>query len=897
MRTLSGGQETERLKEGVQLLWLVKGTFDEFGLSTEYLRYGSNAITLSGNDYADGLAGVTLGSTKLKALGGLSSIASFGARIRDEDDISDLSDTHVISNDPVIVYLLFYTGGDAESDLIEVVRGVVERDSIRGYEWRWQCRDGSRKDLRYIPTKVLDPTTYAFAWTPGLPVPECFGNLNVAPYSAGGDVPSFAPCKFTNRWGLECTSSLNKKTGGDVYQWYEAASAFAFIVTTSESDDIITAVDPARVLSLRPSREKATNDVANYQRAMDEDTSTSTAIVNGDNLDLWLAGSPMLGQMTAIKVVVDATGDYTLTVKDGAVIKYGPTGETDDKTVTLTLSDYSENWDIVLLNVEIDGTADATITNVSLQIEFDDYLAFQDSEPRFFQSVTGFEDQTANYKDGAVITGAGTVLRNPVLQLEALLRAASLNDMAVADVDTTRFTAAAAHRAAWYLDWWFEPGQQFREEILDQLCFECGLYLWKKDGQWRVAVREKSRDPQHFFLAEYHSPVKGNRTTPPFEPDFELLPIDASEIYNEIAIRYRKHPATGAYRRNSIASGQYRISGTCTIVRATKTLTDGSATFVTNGVIAKDDDQTGEYLYVSGDTVYEVTTVTNETTLVIEAVDGGGVSDISSSTNYYLGPHINGQAFVSQQAYKTVNSLGSKQRSFLEEGGFTSEHVRDDDTADEMKQYFLDWFAVPRNRIKFPLFHVGAKLEEGDVFYYHNDRLFTSLKSIEVTTLNEAIDTSETAWTVDSVTVNFVREDDYLYVQSDLDGPPECVKVTTVNTTTAVLTVVRAQLGTEALAHNTSEELYRVTWKWMCNSLRPPIPSDPTWKVEAEQMPDDYFPVGRVVVNGYPGWAAATAVERVQSGWNTLRNGFIVDYDRNSNNSGVGPDSGTYVII
>ena len=896
MQTLTTAQEAQRLLPGVTGVWAVVGTLDQYLVATVTKRYASAALTLSANTYVDALAGLDLGFTRLPDRAGLASVASFSLDIRDEEDESATTGTHTQSNDEVVVYWQYYTGSDAETDLLEIARGVIERDSVDGYTWRWQCRDGSKKDLRAIPSTLLDPTTYPYAWTPGLPVPECFGNLNVAPYSAGGDVPALAPCKFTDWTALKLTSSLRKTTGGAVYQWYPEASAFAEVSTVSHVSNITTAADPARVLRLRPSRTKTTNDVSAYAAAMDADTSTSTAIVSGDNLDLWLAGCAALGAMTALKVVVLASGVYTLTVKDDATVKYGPTSQNGDATVSLTVGDYSDSWDIALLNVEIDGTGNATIGNVYLQIEFDDYLSFGAAEPLLFQSVTGFEDSTANYYDGAVVSSAGTALRNPVHQVQAILRAKNLHNLATAHVDATRAAEAAAVRTAWHFDWAFPLDEQDPERVLEDIGVEAGLYIWKKGGQWRVVARDKNRSPSHFFLGRYHCPARGDDVAGPQESALRVVPADASQIINEVAVRYAPHPATGTYPRVAIASGKYRLTGSCLVDDTTATLTDTSATFVTDGVVAKSGDKTGEYIYVEGDTTYEVQSVVSETQVTVAAVDGGAVSEIDTSTTYYLGPHIDAQALVSQRVYKTVSALGSE-TSMREAGGYAAKFIREKSTAEAFRDYVIEWDATPRNRVEFPLHHVGAKLEEGDVFLLDDEGLFSNLRGVDLCQIAEAIDTTETDWTVESGKAGWFRVDDYVYVQTGRSTAPECVQVTAVDVSASTITVSRAQLGTEALAHDNGDQLVRcIDWKWICTGLRPPVPEEPYWRVEAEQMPNDYYPVGRCVATGYPAWTAATVSQRTQAGWATLRNGRVQETDLDSNISYVGESSGTYTI-
>ena len=106
----------------------------------------------------------------------------------------------------------------------------------------------------------------------------------------------------------------------------------------------------------------------------------------------------------------------------------------------------------------------------------------------------------------------------------------------------------------------------------------------------------------------------------------------------------------------------------------------------------------GEGVYVDNDKLYTVASVVSETVLTLTAVDGGAVSTLSS-VSYYLGPNINDLAFSSQQAYKAVNALGgNRQRTFLDDGGYISQFIRDESTAELFKDHCLDWFSASRFR-------------------------------------------------------------------------------------------------------------------------------------------------------------------------------------------------------
>jgi len=868
--------EAERVKDGVSGIWIIVATWDEYGQSTTTKRWASRDYTLSGNTYEGIIAqsGLSFGAQRIKASGGLAPVYSWQIRLRDESAESTITDTHVVANDEVIAYFLFPTGSETDSDRIEVMRGVVESNSTRQNVWSLKIKDDSKKDLKQIPTVTLNPITYPYAYSLGAVIPECFGNLNVAPDDTSSSIVSLAPCRFTDRFALQATSSLKKKSGSTVYQWYPSANRFAKISTSSESNGIVTVDQPERVMWARPSRPKVSNDVTNWYNTVDSNASVSCSITGGSNLDVWLSGSPKLGAMTAVKVNIKASGDYTYTIKDDTTTVTGPTAATGDVVYTLTLGSY-EDWSLSLLNVEIDGTTNATIEEINLQIEFDDFLALSDEEPALFQVATGWEDLSTSYNDGSVVDGSGNVLRNPVHILEAMLRGSNLNDLPEADIDSTSFGSAATARASWYFD--FALKEQVSDQFLDQYCFEAGLYLWNADGKWKCAAMEKTRTVDHFFHGGYHMPVVGPIDQPMQQQyDLEITPVNASQIYNEIAFRYAPHPATGQPQKAIIASGQYRLTGTCNTAETGSTLTDASATFVTDSVLA------GERIYVSGDTLYEVTSVTSETVLVVTPIDGGAVTTDTGVT-YYLGPNINDDAFVSQQAYKVINALGgNRQKTFLDDGGFKSQFVRDDSTAELFKEHALEWFSQPRDRIKFSLSHDGILVEVGDYLYLDHPKLKASQRAEAMTEVAEDVDGVETVIDVTTGEAGLLRADDYIYLQESNVSAPEVMKVVSVDTSLDQITVLRAQLNTKATTFSNGATIYHLTEKWVVIGVKPLSPTSTKIEIEAEEVPPSYFPVGVVTDNAYPSYSTATASQRTQAGWASLRNGRVVDTDPES---------------
>ena len=154
-RTLTSGQEAERIKDGVKGVWLVVSEFDQadpYSLGVTTKRYASRQYTISSNQYegiiADG--GIDLGFLRIKEQGGLGPVATTSLRIRDESRESTITDTHVISNDEVFVYFVFPTGSEVDADRIEIFRGVIERNNTGNNIWSLRLKDDSKTQIKFI---------------------------------------------------------------------------------------------------------------------------------------------------------------------------------------------------------------------------------------------------------------------------------------------------------------------------------------------------------------------------------------------------------------------------------------------------------------------------------------------------------------------------------------------------------------------------------------------------------------------------------------------------------------------------------------------------------------------------------------------------------------------------
>ena len=519
-------------------------------------------------------------------------------------------------------------------------------------------------------------------------------------------------------------------------------------------------------------------------------------------------------------------------------------------------------------------TFTATFPHTELELYANDFTGHADNEVLF---------------DNLSLQEIGTALRNPVHQLEAMSRDANFMEMLEAQI-VSGWEDAATSRSAWYFDWFLRTVQG--ERFLNDFCFQAGLHLFPEEGGFSVAAMDKTRDPQHFFSGDWHMPAVNGTSGDPSKWDnaFKIRPVDASELINECHLRYRHHGPSGDYRASETASGQYRITGTCSLTIA-GVLTDGSATFQTDNVVD------GERLYIAGDVDYEVNGAPiSETQLNVTVVGGGTPSDITAET-YYLGPNVDGVMVLSQLSFKRIEALGTRQLTMLDDGGFKSPFISDSGTAALFVEHIKEWFAYPRDFVEFPVHHTAVDVQLGDVLMLDDPKMLATKKPVAMTVLSGNYNSAATVLTVTAGHASVFRDNDWILLINDTTFQPEMMQITSIDVALSEITVTRGELGTVAMSLSDTWVIYRVTEKWMVIGLRPMIPSDPLVRIKAVQMPPSYLATGRVSPVGWGPYSTSTAAERKQSGWATLRNGRVQDLDKYSNISHVGPDSGTYVIV
>ena len=216
------------------------------------------------------------------------------------------------------------------------------------------------------------------------------------------------------------------------------------------------------------------------------------------------------------------------------------------------------------------------------------------------------------------------------------------------------------------------------------------------------------------------------------------------------------------------------------------------------------------------------------------------------------------------------------------DGGYISEFIRDDDAAGKLLDHAVEWFSQPRELATFALMHGGILVQPGDVFHMDHPKLKTQHRALQMTALRNGCTNSATVLDLTLNEAGLMRAGDYFYLQDTASSAPEACLIDSVDTINDQVTVQRAKLNTVASAYVASVGIMRLTWKWLVTGVRPPLPTDTRILIEAERMPNSYFPVG-IARASSPDWDAATPAQRAQVGWATLQNGKVVDNDADSN--------------
>ena len=889
MKTLTARAAAERIKDDVQLVWLVEVDADEpdSGTTTQY--WASRTFTLEGQAYVDvfNLDGIRPGRTRIRPNGGLVEVGGLELDVNNLEKASNLIDQFFLENDAVRLYLLFVDGGSEEIvDKVGIMRGVIENMGIDIRSWTLDIIDGTDRLFREIPAERINLIDYPFAPidAQGQVVPVPFGNLNVGPYDGAGAAPLMAPCRNLDLFTQQYTSGLQADSYGAVYQYYSQAKRYAECLNITQTGGTFTVDDPTRMLWLRPILPLGTNTVTDWYTAADGDHSAGATVGVGNDLDMRLGGVPKLGSLTAITCEILATGTYGYTIKRGATTLASNASVSGNQSVALDETDWATDWDFERVTIEIDGTAgNPEIKQVYLDLRYDDQQSIDGQSLALFQKVVGWEDKAAYYEDGAVVSSDGVALTNPAHQLEAALRGQCLIRRPIADLNLSALDAAASARTGWQFA--FSLDQAVNLPWLSEFCFQAGFHLLPDHlGTLKVVAQDKAAAPVDTFLGNHNIVVNNPDEQDPGEwvEGLRLGKTPMRDILNEIAIRYRKDRASGAYTGLKVASGRFRVTNEAdpsgaSIDGAAGILPDTNAQFVTDNV------KVGDSIYALDGQSLTVDAINSETALAVSAPVGSSVHDASAPLTYWIGPSLDGRLKRSQLRYKTENALGQRQSTFTDVGGYPSDFIVDDTTATNLLEHLIEWRANRRLIASFAAVWHAVHLEPGDLVLLDHGWLPPGKRPQQLTTVNEAIDASETVWDVPSGDAGYFRDNDYLLIDE------EVVQVDSVDTGADQLTVTRGAVDTEAATHATAAPLKRFAVKWELAGIQA-VPGRAQFRIDLQEVPNDYLPIGVCVADGHNGYSAATDQERAQAGWCVRNSGLMIEEDIDSAVSHAGAD-------
>jgi hypothetical protein len=891
VKNLSGKTaDALRHQSNYRIIWLVEIDADSPDVATTTIYYGSRKYTLGANTYTDEIApnGLALGWVRARLGGGLSSVSSIGLQIRNEDGESDNMDTYFLENDEVRVYVIFSDGTEAAGDRVLLQKGVVDDLPFDIRRWMFDIIDGSDKDFSSMPKTRVDLVTYPFAplGSYGKPIPVAFGALNNKPDDDAGGRTALAPCRTLNGFTFQYTSGEQNDSYGQPYQYYQRATRYAKISNYTPVGSTFTIDDSERVMRLAPVLPASTNDQTTWYNVGDGDAATTVAVGAAENLDVHIGGTPKLGTIQSAVVQINGTGTYGYTVLLGASAKFTDPAASGNTTITLTdaATDHADDWDFELYEVQIDGSADAVISQVYLEITYDDQLTQERSELSIYQAITGWEDRTTYLRDGAVISNSGAALVSAPHVLAAVLRGKTTMNLLSASVNLTAVTAAQIARSDWL------PALSLSEEVdidfLNEFCFQMAMHLFKDhNGEWKMVAQEKSTEPVHAFFGNTHIAVK-NPTAgiDQWEPDLTFGRTSTRDLINEVALRYGLDRGTGEFGKLIVASGRSRATASDGVVvqgapTDTGTLTSATSTFVADGVAV------GDTIYVKGDKTYTVVTRTSETELAISAAIG--TVNAGTGLTFHVGPNLSGEMLRSQNRYKTENALGIRQDSSTEIAGYTSDWIQDDATAQAFVDHITDWRSQRRITVEFATFLNAVDVELGDFCWFDHAWLPPSKRPFSIGTLTSGINATVT--TADSANNGLLQVGDHLLL-----GGVEVVKVTAVTYSGTDFQFTRANANTVAVAHSAGATIKRLDLvRWEVVGVKVDVQKAQI-RLQIQETPPAYTPTGTVVAAGFPDWDVATAEQRASAGWLTLLSGRVKDEDEYSAISYVGPDTGTY---
>lgn len=871
-----------------KLVWLVIVRADEpeEGEAPQY--YGSRTFTLAGQEHTDLIAQLSFEWTELRLKGGVSPVASFALTLRNEGKASQLADTYFLSYDQVEAYLLVVDGaGNDNGDRIPIGRGLITADPYGLSEWSLKIIDGSDRDWVTIPRRKVEPAVgNSFEFAPleswGMPLPFPFGNQTRGPYDDQGTQVFLAPCVCVDAFTQKHTSGLYNKSYSTVFQNYPTQRQRAQVLNCTQTGPYFTVDSPARLLVLRPSRPKTdTNTVPAWGLTADGKSSSAVVLGSSDILEVYLGGVEKLGSLTDLDLVVTATGSYTYTLKRGGTTLASAT-VTGNQTVDLSahLSLWVDSWDFENLLLRITTASTVTVKEVSLPVYFNDLTGIDASRGlEIFQKVEGLADQVSHYVDGGLITGvANTLLANPVDVAQAVLRHKDLLARPIAEINVASFAAARAKRTDWIYAFTLTKLVD-HIQWLDPLLQEAGLHLYKNTaGQWTIVARDKSAEPQHFFLSTWNVDVVDAETDyEHWQPDISFARVENRDLENEYVLHAQLDLTSGEYNVLEIASSAYRITGTCSTDPGEELLITPDVDLEAAGV------EPGWIFYVDRDQAYRSTGAPTAADRVpIEPVEGTEIRSNASGTTFWAGTNLDPDALRSFRRHKTLNPLGRRGQGFRDIGGYEAQFIGDQTTAQLSIEHRKEWYGDLPSLVTLYAHPGYVDVEPGDTALLHDPWLEASEQALTLPpTLDGAISAEATEMKLTDGEVEYTWSGNYVWLDDDHQHP-EVVKITGIDPDTDIATVERGKCNTQAVAHGDGCPIRRLQSRWEVLAAKAPEPGRPRVGVRLLRKPNSHFPPVIIAPDGTPDWPAMSEQQRLLYGGVTHNSGLMSERLPNS---------------
>ena len=719
------------------------------------------------------------------------------------------------------VYKVIWDPTDAvptsSSELIPVFDGVVTRNPYNEGIWRISAESFAIKDLQEIPLERVNPADHPYAgdsWM-GKVWPVILGEAPVR-------VPLVNINQYTNEFQWDPHASAPGE--GGLWVGYPSTSKLALILSPSFSNGKIALGDNLdRRIEFEPIAPMDTNDVSDWWKATNGEW---VEVATNDNLDLFFDAVPNLGDATAATFQIFGYGSptYNWTLKQNGTTVDSQTGVTGNTTLRDVFSgcDFSAGWSVFTLEIDVTtGGSGKYITDIQFKVEFTDpNNPVEAAQQTVYGSASG-RAGSANLRDGSSISNT----TNPVNVVQYLLRAKDLGNLLVARIDTTVFSSELGKYGSTPdyevddLDFHTSIGLTETADLgsfLNEFAFANALHIWPGyDSKWKLRVRDKDRDPEHYIGPEdialrNYDPVTGEPTGN-WEADADVSFRPITEIITDVFVRYAYDHHQQNYTKAFQLSARHKITGNGDLTWSNPyQVEDTSATFITDGVQVD-----WNVTFENGRTA-QVAAVTSETILSLKNI-GFPIPADETGLDYWVGPGTSYLMVKSAERYGVDRSLGQTGASTIFKlGGYTLPFMAGDSqsvaAAKSFAYYVQKFMSQAWCRLNLALFQEFSVIEPGDVVVCGYDNLPARQRRTSGGTLDGAHNSSVTTLTLHTGEGNNYAADDLIVVGR------EVMKVGTPSADS--ITVTRARANTDAAAHADGDTVYKLPVRFEVQSYR-----------------------------------------------------------------------------